>query len=62
MIAMPTNKTPFTFHLDEAILLKTKHIAKQETRSTSNLIEHLCKTCVIEYEKKNGEIIFEDCD
>jgi len=57
---MPTNKTPFTFHLDEATLLKTKYIAKQETRSTSNLIEHLCKTCVIEYENKHGKIIFED--
>jgi len=59
---MPTNKAPFTFHLDEAILLKTKYIAKQETRSTSNLMEHLCKTCVIEYEKKHGEIILEAGD
>ena len=53
---MPTNKTPFTFHLDETTLLKIKIIAKNETRSTSNLIEHLCKTCVNEYESKNNEI------
>ena len=53
---MPTNKTPFTFHLDDVTLLKIKHIAKNETRSTSNLIEHLCRIHVIEYEEKNGEI------
>lgn len=54
---MPTNKAPFTFHLDEITLLKIKQIAKFETRSTSNLIEHLCKMCVNDYENKNGEII-----
>ena len=56
---MPTNKTPFTFHLDGITLLKIKQIAKNETRSTSNLIEHLCKTCVNEYEDKNGKILEE---
>jgi len=53
---LPTNKAPFTFHLDETTLLKIKVIAKSETRSTSNLIEHLCKICVAEYESKHGEI------
>ena len=53
---MPTNKTPFTFHLDDETLLKIKEIAKSDTRSTSNLIEHLCRTCVIEYEAKNGQV------
>jgi len=53
---LPTNKTPFTFHLDEATLLKIKQIAKNETRSTSNLIEHLCKMCVNEYENSHGKI------
>ena len=57
---MPTNKTPFTFHLDEVTLLKIKKIAKNETRSASNLIEHLCKICVIEYESKHGEIVIKD--
>ena len=57
---MPTNKAPFTFHLDEITLLKIKQIAKFETRSTSNLIEHLCKMCVNDYENKNGEIIVYD--
>ena len=54
---MPTNKAPFTFHLDEKTLLKIKQIAKNETRSTSNLIEHLCKMCVNEYENKHGKIM-----
>ena len=54
---MPTNKTPFTFHLDEITLLKIKQIAKDETRSASNLIEHLCKVCIKDYENKHGEIV-----
>ena len=58
---MPTNKAPFTFHLDENTLLKIKYIAKGETRSTSNLLEHLCRICVMDYERKNGEIkIYDD--
>lgn len=56
---MPTNKAPFTFHLDDDTLQKIKHIAKNETRSASNLLEHLCRTCVIEYEKEHGEIQIE---
>ena len=57
---MPTNKTPFSIHLDEITLLKIKNIAKNETRSASNLIEHLCKTYVIEYEGEHGEIVIDD--
>jgi len=53
---MPTNKTPFGFHLNDEDLLKLKQIAKRQTRSTSNLIEHLCKTCIYEYEKEHGKI------
>jgi len=53
---LPTSKMPFGIHLDEVVLLKLKQIAKNETRSTSNLIEHLCKLCINEYETKHGEI------
>ena len=53
---MPTNKTPFTFHLDEEHLLKIKFIAAQETRSVSNLLEHLCKLHILQYEKEHGKI------
>ena len=59
---MPTNKMPFTFHLDEITLLKIKKIAKDETRSASNLLEHLCRTCVAEYENERGEISVQDED
>ena len=53
---MPTDKAPFKFHLDEIVLLKIKKIAKEETRSASNLIEHLCKLCIKEYEAEHGEV------
>ena len=53
---MPTNKAPFTFHLDEEYLEKMKFIAKRDTRSLSNLLEHLCKLHIEEYEKEHGEI------
>lgn len=56
---MPTNKQPFTFHLDEEVLQKIKVIAKDETRSASNLLEYLCKKCIREYEEKNGKINLE---
>ncbi|MDR0324768.1 MAG: hypothetical protein LBI19_01565 [Oscillospiraceae bacterium] len=57
---MPTNKTPFNFHLDDGLLKKIKLIAKHETRSASNLMEHLCKICVLEYEQKHGEIVIDE--
>jgi len=56
---MPTNKDYFKFHLDEILLMKIKYISKAETRSTSNLLEHLCKLCVKDYEAVNGEILVE---
>lgn len=56
---MATNKAPFTFHLDEDVLNKIKFIAKEDTRSTSNLLEHICKLRIIEYENKHGEIILD---
>lgn len=59
---MPTNKhnkQPFTFHLDEEVLQKIKVIAKEETRSASNLLEYLCKKCIREFEQENGEIDLE---
>ena len=58
---MPTNKAPFTFNLKEEYLNKMKFIAKRDTRSLSNLLEHLCKLHIEEYEEKHGKIkIIED--
>lgn len=53
---MPTNKTPFTFNIKDEYLEKMRYIAKRETRSLSNLLEHLCKLYIEEYELKNGKI------
>ncbi len=53
---MPTNKTPFTFHLEEEYLEKLRYIAKRETRSVSNLLEHLCRSYIKEYEQAHGRI------
>ena len=54
---MPTNKPPFTFHMEDEYLQKMKCIAKQETRSLGNLLEHLCKLHIMQYEEKHGQII-----
>ena len=53
---MPTNKTPFTFHINNEYLEKMRFIAKEETRSLSNLLEHVCKLYIEKYEQENGEI------
>ena len=53
---MPTNKAPFTFHSEHEYLEKMKFIAKRDTRSLSNLLEHLCKLHIEQYEAKHGEI------
>jgi len=53
---MPTNKSPFTFNLEESYLQKMRYIAKQDTRSLSNLLEHLCKLHIEQYEREYGEI------
>ena len=57
---MPTNKAPFTFHMNDIYLQKIKIIAKEETRSLSNMLEHLCKQHIALYEKENGEIKFNE--
>lgn len=53
---MPTKKTPFTFNIEDDYLEKMRYIAKRETRSLSNLLEHLCKMYIEKYEKEYGEI------
>ena len=57
---MPTNKEPFSFHLDSEYLKKIRYIAKDETRSVSNLLEHLCKKHIASYEKEHGKINIEE--
>ena len=39
-----------------------RFIAKRETRSLSNLLEHLCKLHIEKYEEENGEIKLENIE
>lgn len=57
---MPTNKSPFTFNLEDEYLKKMKIIAKEETRSLSSVIGRLCKLYISQYEDKHGEIILKE--
>lgn len=57
---MPTNKTPFTFNIEDEYLEKMRYIARRETRSLSNLLEHLCKLHIERYEQENGKIELEN--
>lgn len=52
---MPTKKTPFTFNIKDEYLQKIRYIAECETRSVSNLLEHLCKIYIEEYEKEKTD-------
>lgn len=57
---MPTNKTPFTFNIEDEYLEKMRYIARRETRSLSNLLEYLCKLHIERYEQENGKIELEN--
>ena len=59
---MPTNKTPFTFHIENEYLEKMRYLAKRETRSLSNLLEHLCKLYIEKYEQDHGKIEMENAE
>ena len=53
---MPTNKTPFTFNIDDEYLEEMKYIAKRETRSLSNLLEYICKMYIEKYKQEHKGI------
>lgn len=53
---MAVIKTQFTLRLDPLDHVKIKKIAQSETRSMTNMIEHLIKKEIIRFEKENGEI------
>lgn len=59
---MPTNKTPFTFNIEDNYLEKMRYIAKRETRSLSNLLEHLCRLYIEKYEQEHGKIEVESTE
>ena len=53
---MPSDKPVVGFHMEYEYVEKMKFIAKKETRSLSNLLEHLSKLHIEQYEAQNGEI------
>ena len=59
---MPTNKTPFTFNIKDEYLEKMRYIAKRETRSLSNLLEHLCRQYIEKHEHEHGKIEVENTE
>jgi len=59
---MPTNKAQFGFNIDDEYLRKMKFIAKQDTRSLGNLLEHLCRQHIARYEQEHGKINLDDIE
>ena len=57
---MPTSKIPCGFYIKDEYLEKMKFIAQRDTRSLSNLLEHLCKLHIEQYEEKHGKINLQD--
>ena len=55
-------KIPFTFRFNTVYYAKIRKIACMETRSMSNLIEHLCKQEIERWEQQHGEIPLTDED
>lgn len=55
-------KRPFTFRFDAVYYAKIQKIAERETRSMSNLIEHLCRKEIERYEAEHGVIPISDED
>ena len=49
-------KHQFIFHIENEYLEKMRYLAKRETRSLSNLLEHLCKLYIEKYEQDHGKI------
>lgn len=53
---MSANKMSFKFLIRKESLEKLRFIAREDARSLSNLLEHICKLYVEKYEQENGEI------
>ena len=59
---MAVIKSQFTLRLDLKLHAKIKKIAESESRSMTNMIEHIIKLEIADYESKHGEIILTDED
>lgn len=54
---MATYKKVFTLRLQEEIFDKIDALAKEDHRSTTNLIEYILLSYITRYEEDNGEIM-----
>ena len=54
---MPSTKIQTGLRVDEATYEKLKAIAKLESRSLNNLVEHIVIRYIADYEKVNGLIL-----
>ncbi|PWM38275.1 MAG: TraY domain-containing protein [Clostridiales bacterium] len=48
--------------MENEYLEKMRYLAKRETRSLSNLLEHLCKLYIEKYEQDHGKIEMENAE
>lgn len=51
---MSTSKIQIGLRVDDEIRSKLKYLAEKESRSINNLVEHIIKQYLNDYESKNG--------
>lgn len=51
---MSTSKIQIGLRVDDAMRSKLKYLAEKESRSINNLVEHIVKQYLDDYELKNG--------
>lgn len=51
---MSTSKIQIGLRVDDEIRSKLKYLAEKESRSINNLVEHIVKQYLNDYELKNG--------
>lgn len=51
---MSTSKIQIGLRVDDEIRSKLKYLAEKESRSINNLVEHIIKQYLNDYELKNG--------
>ena len=53
---MAKYKVQFTLRLDPIVYTKIRMIAKEESRSVTNMLEYITKMKIKSYENEHGEI------
>lgn len=53
---MPSSKIQTGLRLDETTYNKLKQLALQESRTLNNLVEHIIRIFLADYERRNGPI------